>query len=142
MNGEPGRQQETNLPDEAEAAKAKEQRVRWNGGLMTGMKKMVLGAALAVGALGMTAAPAQAAVRFGVAIGGPVAYVPPCPGPGYAWINGYWTNGAWIQGYWRAPAVGFGARIGGPAYHFDHGPYDRGYDRGNDHFRAPNRFRR
>ncbi len=110
----------------------------WNGGVMVSMKKMMLGAALAVGAVAMTAAPANAAVRFGVAIGGPVAYVPPSPGPGYAWVNGYWAGGAWVPGYWNAPAVGFGVRIGGPVYHFDHGPYYRGYDhgRGYDHFRG------
>lgn len=107
------------------------------------MKKMMLGAALAVGALAMTAVPANAAVRFGVVIGGPRVYVPPCPGPGYVWVNGYWANGAWVPGYWNAPAVGFGVRLGGPAYRFGHGPYDRGADhfrgdyraRGYDHFR-------
>lgn len=91
------------------------------------MKKWMLGAALGMGLLAMTAAPAQAAVRFGVVIGGPVAYVPPCPGPGYVWVNGYWANGAWVPGYWNfvgvGPAVGFGVRIGrpfvarGPVYH-------------------------
>lgn len=115
---------------------------------MVGMKKMMLGAALAVGALGIAAAPAQAAVRIGVAIGGPAygpaAYVVPCPGPGYVWVDGYWAGGAWVPGYWNAPAVGFGVRIGGPVGHFDRGPYYRGNDhvRGNDHFRAPDRFRR
>lgn len=108
---------------------------------MVSMKKMMLGAALAVGALGMTAAPANAAIRFGVEIGGPVAYVPPCPGPGYVWVNGYWAGGAWVPGYWNAPAVGFGVRIGGPVYA---APYYRGYGhfRGDVHFRGNDRFRR
>lgn len=111
---------------------------------MVSMKKMMLGAALAVGALAMTAVPANAAVRFGVAIGGPVAYVPPCPGPGYVWVNGYWANGAWMPGYWNDSAVGFGVRIGRPAYRFDHGPVDRGYnhDRDNNRFRGNDHFRR
>jgi len=123
---------------------------------MGSMKKWMLGAALAVGAVAMTAAPAQAAVRFGIAIGGPVAYVPPCPGPGYAWVNGYWAGGAWIPGYWNfvgvGPRVGFGVAVGGPVYGFERGPYyrdrgdwgldhnyrddHRGFDRGHgDHFR-------
>lgn len=111
---------------------------------MASMKKMMLGAALAVGTLGLAAAPANAAVRFGVAIGGPVAYVPPCPGAGYVWVNGYWAGGAWVPGYWNAPAVGFGVRVGGPVYHFDHGPYYRGYDnfRGYNHDRGYDHFRR
>ena len=37
------------------------------------------------------------------------AYVqPPCPGPGYSWVAGYWTTGphrSWVNGYWRAPVV-------------------------------------
>ena len=32
------------------------------------------------------------------------SYRPPCPGPGYAWINGYWVPSgpryAWRAGYW------------------------------------------
>jgi len=42
----------------------------------------------------------------------PPAYasnIPPCPGPGYAWIDGYWTNNygreTWVDGYWSAPPV-------------------------------------
>lgn len=110
---------------------------------MVSMKKWMLGAALAIGTVGLAATPAHAAVRIGVAIGGPVAYVPPCPGPGYAWVNGYWADGAWVPGYWNfvgvGPAVGFGVRIGGPVYHYAPGPYYRGYDhyyRGDDHFRG------
>lgn len=40
----------------------------------------------------------------------PPAYaldIPPCPGPGYTWIDGYWTNDYgrenWVAGYWSAP---------------------------------------
>lgn len=107
---------------------------------MRSMTKLMLGAALAVGAVAMTAAPAQAAVRFGVVIGGPVAYVPPCPGPGYVWVNGYWAEGAWVPGYWNfagvGPAVGFGVRVGGPAYRYDRGPYFRGYVDHGEHLRG------
>ena len=107
--------------------------------MKTGLKKWMLGAALAVGALAFTAAPAQAAVRFGVVVGGPVVYAPPCPGAGYVWVSGYWAGGVWVPGYWNyvgvGPAVGIGVRIGGPAYR---APVYRGYGR----YRAPARFRR
>jgi hypothetical protein len=36
----------------------------------------------------------------------PYAYAPapPCPGPGYAWVDGYRGPDRWVAGYWRAPA--------------------------------------
>lgn len=96
---------------------------------MKSIRKVMLGAALAVGAMGLAAVPAHAA-RIGVVVGGH-AYVPPCPGPGYVWVNGYWAGGDWMPGYWNyagvAPAVGFGVRIGGPVVHYYHGPVFRGY---------------
>lgn len=102
---------------------------------MGSMKKLMLGAALAVGAVAFTAPAAHAAVRFGVVVGG-AAYIPPCPGPGYVWVNGYWDGGVWVPGYWNfvgAPGVGVGVVVGGPAFGWAHGPYyrDRGdWDRG------------
>jgi hypothetical protein len=68
---------------------------------MGSMKKWMLGAALAVGIVGMGAAPAQAA-RVGVYIGARAA----CPGPGYVWVGGYWANGYWVPGYWNFVGVG------------------------------------
>ena len=104
---------------------------------MTNLKKLALGAAMAAGTLGMGAAPAQAArVGIYVGVGGP-AYVPPCPGPGYAWVAGYWNNGYWVPGYWNHVGVRFGPVYRG--YGWDRGPYvyhrdfDRHWDR--DHFR-------
>ena len=55
-----------------------------------------------------------AGTRFsvGVGFGPPPAYaanIPPCPGPGYNWVDGYWTNDfgrqVWIAGFWNAPPV-------------------------------------
>jgi hypothetical protein len=72
----------------------------------------MLGAALAAGAIGMTTTQANAA-EFGVYVHGPVAYVPPCPGPGYSWVAGYYANGFWVPGRWNfigvrpAPIVRF-----------------------------------
>ena len=99
---------------------------------MGSIKKFVLAAALAVGALGFTAAPAQAA-RIGVFVG--AGAIPACPGPGYAWVAGYWNNGYWVPGYWNF----VGVRVGGPiirgGIYVDRGPV---FYR---HF-APARFRR
>ena len=89
---------------------------------MGSMKKWMLGAAVVAGAAAMTTAPAQAA-EFGIYARGPVAYVPPCPGPGYVWTAGYMANGYWVPGYWNF--VGVGVRVGGPVVRFgwDHGYY-------------------
>lgn len=49
-----------------------------------------------------------------------VAYRPPCPGPDYVWVDGYWyPNGpryAWRAGYWAAPPYA-GAYWVAPHYH-------------------------
>jgi hypothetical protein len=72
-------------------------------------KLMGLGIALLAGA----AMFAQPRVSIGVGIGGyaPGAYAPayavqpPCPGPDYAWVDGYWSqyrgHRNWTAGYWQ-----------------------------------------
>jgi len=109
---------------------------------MGSMKKVFLGAVLAVGALAMTAAPAQAA-RIGIYIGARAAAIPACPGPGYAWVGGYWNDGYWVPGYWNY--VGYAPRVvvrGG--FGLDRGYVDhRGFDRDRDrHFDRDDHFRR
>jgi hypothetical protein len=95
---------------------------------MKSMAKWMLGAALVAGGLGLGATKAQAA-EWGVYIGGPVAYVPPCPGPGYTWVAGYYSGGYWVPGRWNY----VGAR------YYDHARYHRDwddhryYDRDRDH---------
>jgi len=71
---------------------------------------------------------------IGIGVGAPgyvppaaVAVQPPCPGPGYSWVDGYWANGAWIAGYWAPPAH-YAAR----AYPV----YRHGRDWDRDHFRG------
>ena len=106
---------------------------------MGSMRNWILGAAVVAGAAGFGATTAQAA-EFGYRVRGPVAYVPPCPGPGYAWTAGYMANGYWVPGFW-------GFRGGRGEYAVR---YDRGFDRGRDfhldrdrHFdRGHERFRR
>jgi hypothetical protein len=84
---------------------------------------------------------AQPRVAIGIGIGGGYGYYPPvvavrppCPGPGYAWVNGYWgAGGGWVGGYWAPPAYGSpywgGGGYYGRAYN---GYYRRDWDRGRD----------
>ena len=77
--------------------------------------------------------------------------VPPCPGDGYAWVDGYWNPMGgryyWRPGYWRAPAYyGYGERRGyARGYGWREGRgYDRDrYDRGwrDDHRYGHNEWR-
>jgi hypothetical protein len=101
---------------------------------MGSLKSWMLGAAMVAGGLGLGATTAHAA-RVGVYIGGPVAYVPPSPGPGYVWVAGYQANGYWVPGRWNFAGI----RGGGPLVRgyvgWGRGP---GFDR---HF-DPYRFRR
>ena len=70
-----------------------------NGGIMGSMKKWMLGAALAVGALAMTAAPAQAA-RIGFYVGARTVAIPACPDPD---TRGWAATGMTATGF---PATG------------------------------------
>jgi hypothetical protein len=97
---------------------------------------------------------AQPRLSIGVRVGGyapgyyPPAphvaqYVPPCPGPDYTWVDGYWTpqggRNIWIAGFWRAPyvaAYGVGPRYVAPRYYT---PY-RGYDRDDRYHRYESRY--
>jgi len=60
--------------------------------------------------------------------------VPPCPGEGYVWVDGFWNlwggRYRWSPGYWRAPAY-YGYR-GGYYRGYDHrwAEYGHGWDRG------------
>ena len=72
---------------------------------------------LASGAL-MAGTHVVIGVGVGIGVGGPayyppvpapvVAYAPPCPGPGYYWVPGYWYTvghrSLWRAGYWAPRA--------------------------------------
>lgn len=69
------------------------------------IKSWMLGVAVVAGALGLGATKANAA-QFGVYVGVQPAYVqPPCPGPGYEWMAGYWNGGRWFPGRWNYAGV-------------------------------------
>jgi hypothetical protein len=95
---------------------------------MNGMKNWMLGAAVVAGAAGLGAAQAQAA-EFGIYARGPVAYVPPCPGPGFIWIAGYQANGYWVPGRWEfrggRDRAAFGRIDRGRDREFDRGRFRR-----------------
>jgi hypothetical protein len=101
---------------------------------MFSMKKWMLGAAVLAGGLGLGTTQAKAA-EFGVYVRGPVAYVPSCPGPGYAWTAGYYANGFWVPGRWNFIGVRGPAPIARFDYRRDlaHRDFDR--DHGWDHDR-------
>jgi hypothetical protein len=94
---------------------------------MKNILKWTLGAAVLAGGLGLGATSAQAAqVRVYVGAGN-AAYIPPCPGPGYVWVAGFYNGGYWTPGYWNyagGPRVVVGGRFG----FVDH---DRGFYRGD-----------
>jgi len=74
------------------------------------------GVGVAVGAPGYYGAPPPVAAG---------AYRPPCPGPGYLWINGYYDGyGSWVGGYWSLPPYA-GANWVGPRFYG--GQYYAGY---------------
>ncbi len=105
---------------------------------MKNLAKWMLGAAVLVGGLGLGATSAQAAQIRVVVGGGPVAYVPPCPGPGYSWVAGYYNGGYWVPGYWNRVVVGPRVVVGGRF-----GYADRGHVFYRDHaFYRDHRFRR
>src|SRR6266550_4311213 len=70
---------------------------------------------------------------FGYAAPPVVAYAPPCPGPGYTWVDGYWHQAGprrlWRDGYWAAPVYNGGYQ---GAYRFDRDRYVGGRYRGDD----------
>jgi hypothetical protein len=91
----------------------------------------------------MFAAP-RVSIGVGIGVGGygPSAYAPraytqnqpPCPGPGYTWVDGYWTpqggRNVWTDGYWRQPVA---PRYVEPRYdnqYRGHDRDDRDRDRG------------
>src|SRR5436305_14354791 len=101
-------------------------------GPMKSMAKWMLSAAVLAGGLGLAATPAKAA-EFGVYIGGPAAYVPPCPGPGYEWVAGYYSGGYWVPGRWAFA----GYRTDAVRYYGDR---DRVYYRDRHAWRAHERW--
>ena len=116
------------------------------------MKRILQAVSISALLLGLAPA-AHAQVSFDVRIGtpppAPRAYrVPPPPGPGYEWIDGYWYpvngryqwhNGYWTRppyadAYWVAPYYGNGQYFTGHweggrgVVHHDHG-WDQGRER-------------
>jgi hypothetical protein len=94
---------------------------------MASIKSLMLGAAMLAGAAAIGSASANAA-QIGVYIGAHSEYVPPCPGPGYEWVAGYYDGGYWIPGRW-AFAASYGGYGGGYGYDRHHYYRSRDWDR-------------
>src|SRR5215469_10626494 len=95
---------------------------------------------------------AQTRFSIGVHVGAPVyyppapapvvvaAYRPPCPGPGYVWVDGYRDGyGNWFNGYWDLPpyagADWVAPRFSGGRFYSGYWGGGRGYDRDDYRFR-------
>jgi hypothetical protein len=69
------------------------------------MKKTLLALLLLTGG----SAFAATRVAIGVGVGTPYGYYapPPCPGPDYTWVEGYWDTAGphrdWRGGHWAPP---------------------------------------
>jgi hypothetical protein len=77
-----------------------------------------------------------AGVRFGVGVnlGVPVragyaapVVIPPCPGPGYVWMNGYWAAPRYVDNHYNAGYSGGERRY--DRDHFDGSRFDRDHER-------------
>ena len=94
------------------------------------MKKLLAIALLSIGSM-------AGQISIGIQIGPPpqprmMRVRPVAPGPGYAWVDGYWypnnNRYAWHNGYWTRPPYE-GAEWMGPRY--DGGKFYQGYWSGN-----------
>jgi hypothetical protein len=121
------------------------------------MKTKLLAMMLLAG--GSIFAPTMVAqTRFSIGLGfgsqgagyyqAPPAYasnIPPCPGPGYTWVDGYWTNDygrqTWVAGYWSAPAFSYqsGPRFDNHFVYRDDHRFDNRFGDRDDH-RFDNHF--
>ena len=100
---------------------------------------------------------AQPRVSIGIGIGGyapqayapvPVAsYMPPCPGPNYDWVDGYWSadrgRNVWVSGFWQPLRFGQARhdnRYYQERWRAEQARYRSGY-RDNDRYRDNERYR-
>lgn len=128
---------------QSEAGKAHRSRRAEDGGIMKNLGKWMLGAAVMAGTLGLGTTTAHAA-QFGVYVrSGPVAYVPPSPGPGYVWAAGYYDGGYWVPGRWNFVGVrrGFDRDDYARVYRGRDDYRGRGWDRDRDHYRDHDGYR-
>ena len=77
-------------------------------------------------------------LSIGISVGGHAqSYVPPCPGPGYTWVDGYWSpqsgRNVWTAGFWRAPQVRVAPRFVQPPRDYDRAFIHRDDRRNDDH---------
>lgn len=106
---------------------------------MKSFGKWMLAAAVVAGGLGMSAAKANAA-QIGIYVRAGRPAIPPSPGPGYVWVDGYYDGyGAWVPGYWNFVGVRTYAPAGGVYFSYRGGDYD--HDRYWDQERRDHEWR-
>jgi len=68
------------------------------------MKKALLAMVLLAGS---ALAGPRVSISIGFGAPAPLAMVrPACPGPGYAWVDGYYgRNHVWVPGFWKRPVA-------------------------------------
>ncbi len=90
---------------------------------------------------------AETHFSVGIGVGAPAYYPPaavaavrpPCPGPDYSWVDGYWADGAWVAGYWAPPAYYAAPRYREYRHDWDDRDHDLYRDRYRDHDRDRDR---
>src|SRR5690242_11377461 len=98
------------------------------------MKKALLAMVLLAGS-----ALAGPRISIGIGFGAPAPAMvrPACPGPGYAWVDGYYgRNHVWVPGFWRRPALVVAPRVVAPhSYSYDNRRNDYRRDDHRNDFR-------
>jgi hypothetical protein len=95
---------------------------------------------------------AQPRVSIGIGFGGhgagfyqpPPSYVsniPPCPGPDYIWVDGYWSQNygrnTWVAGYWNRQPFSSGYQVAPPFDNrFNDGDRRQAFTRGSEQNRG------
>src|SRR5712675_404713 len=91
---------------------------------------------------------AETRAGIGIGLGGygagfyqpPPSYasrIPPCPGPDYAWVDGYWSQNhgrkTWVAGYWNRQPFNGGHQVA-PRFdnHFNNTPDRNAFNRGSE----------
>jgi hypothetical protein len=109
---------------------------------MKSFGKWMLAAAVVASGLGMGAAKANAA-QIGIYVRAGRPAIPPSPGPGYVWVDGYYdVYGAFVPGYWNYAGVSTYAPAGGVYFGYRGGDRDRYWDHERrDHERREHEWR-
>lgn len=106
---------------------------------MKNVSRWMLAAAVVAGGLGLGATNANAA-QIGIYVRSGRPSIPPCPGPGYVWVNAYYDSwGNYTPGYWNYVGVAYYEPEAGVYMGYGGGGWDR--ERRWDHERREHEWR-